>query len=86
VTVSAGLTNYSSDPGQVEDSLGLSGSVGGGFKAPLGKRALFRLEARGWATLTSGSASIVCGPGCSFSFGGSGWWQLGLRAAVAFIP
>jgi hypothetical protein len=70
----------------VSHATGLSGSIGGGFKVPLGRKALLRFEARGWGMLTSSSAAVVCGPGCSFALGGSGWWQLGVRAAVAFRP
>jgi hypothetical protein len=86
VTASVGLNRFGSIPGPESETTGLSASIGGGFKAPLGRKVLFRLEARGWAVLTSGSATIVCGPGCSFTLNGSGWWQVGLRAAVAFCP
>ena len=65
---------------------GLSGSIGGGFKVPLGRKASFRLEARGWAAFTGSSAAVVCGPGCSFGFSGEGWWQIGVRAAISFCP
>jgi hypothetical protein len=86
VTVAFGLSRYGADPGSVSESTGLSASIGGGFKVPIGKKTLFRLEARGWATLTSSSAAVTCGPGCSFAFSGEGWWQLGVRAAFSFCP
>lgn len=84
VTVALGLSRYGADPGSVSDGTGFSASVAGGLKVPIGTRALFRLEARGWAAFTSASAAVSCGPGCSFDFSGSGWWQLGLRAGFAF--
>ncbi len=86
VTAGLGLAWFGSDPGSVSDSMGLSGSIGGGFKVPIGRKALFRLEARAWAVLTSGTLAVDCGPGCRFSLGGEGFWQVGLRAAVAFRP
>lgn len=86
VTVALGLSRYGADPGSVSDSTGLSASIAGGFKVPMGRKALFRLEARGWAAFTSSSAAVSCGPGCSFAFSGEGWWQLGLRAGFAFRP
>jgi len=86
VTAAFGLSRYGADPGSVSDATGLSASIGGGFKVPLSSKALLRLEARGFAVITSSSTEVVCGPGCSFSFSGSGFWQVGLRAAVAFRP
>jgi len=86
VTVAAGLGRFGADPGHVDDSTGLSGSIGGGFKLPLSKKTLFRLEARGWAMVTSSSTAVVCGPGCSVSFSGEGWWQFGVRAAFSYLP
>lgn len=84
VTAAFGISRWGADPGEVTESTGLSGSIGGGFKVPMGAKALFRLEARGYAALTSESAAVVCGDGCSFALGGEGWWQFGVRAAVAF--
>ena len=46
VTVAAGLGHFGADPGSVDDPVNFSGSIGGGFKLPLSRRALFRLEAR----------------------------------------
>jgi hypothetical protein len=86
VTAGFGLSRYGADPGTVSDSTGLSASIGGGFKVPMGRKALFRLEVRGWSGITSSSAAVVCGEGCTVGFGGSGWWQLGVRAAIAFCP
>jgi len=86
VTAAVGLGWFGSDPGSVSESTGLSGSIGGGFKVPVGKKVLFRLEARAWALLTSGALAVDCGPGCRFSLSGEGFWQVGARAAVAFCP
>jgi len=86
VTVAAGLGRFGANPGHVDDSTGVSGSIGGGFKLPLSKKTLFRLEARGWAMVTSSSTAVVCGPGCSVSFSGEGWWQFGVRAAFSYLP
>jgi hypothetical protein len=86
VTAAVGLARFGSIPGPESETTGLSASIGGGFKVPLGSKALFRLEARGWTVLTGGSATVVCGPGCSLTLNGSGWWQVGVRAAVAFRP
>lgn len=86
VTLALGLSRYGSDSGSVSRSAGVSGSIGGGFKVPMGNKALFRLEARGWAILASGSAEVSCGPGCSFTFSGNAWGQIGIRAAVVFCP
>ena len=86
VTAAVGLGWFGSDPGSVSESAGLSGSIGGGFKVPVGRKVLFRLEARAWAMLTSGALAVDCGPGCRFSLSGEGFWQFGVRAAVAFCP
>lgn len=86
VTVAAGLSWYDASPGSVDESLGLSGSIGAGFRVPLSPRFSFRLEARGWGILASGSTAVVCGPGCAFAFSGEGWWQIGARAAIAYRP
>jgi hypothetical protein len=86
VTVALGAGRYGADPGHVSDSTGLSGSIGGGFKLPLSKKSLFRLEARGFGMVTSSSTTVECGPGCSVDFSAEGWWQFGVRAALAFVP
>jgi|KBSSwiStaDraftv2_1062776.scaffolds.fasta_scaffold91961_4 hypothetical protein len=86
VTVAAGLGHFGADPGSVDDPVNLSGSIGAGFKLPLSKKTLFRLEARGWGVLASASTAVTCGPGCSVSFSGDGWWQFGVRAAFAYVP
>lgn len=62
VTVGFGLSRYGADPGSVSASTGMSGSIGGGVKVPMGRRALFRLEARGWAGVTDSSAAIAWCP------------------------
>ena len=86
VTVAAGVGRYGADPGHVDDSTGFSGSIGAGFKLPISRRTLFRLEGRGWGMITSSSTAVQCGPGCSVAFSGEGWWQFGVRAALAFTP
>ncbi|HEX5043512.1 MAG TPA: hypothetical protein VFV75_11435 [Candidatus Polarisedimenticolaceae bacterium] len=86
VTVAAGLGHFQADPGSVDDPVNFSGSIGGGFKLPLSRKTLFRLEARGWAILASASTAVTCGPGCSVSFRGEGWGQFGVRAAFALVP
>jgi len=86
VTVAVGLDQVGADSGSVSHSVGLSTSIGAGVKVPLGRRAHLRLEARGWGTVTDSTVEVACGPGCSFSYSGTGWWQFGVRAAVAFLP
>jgi hypothetical protein len=83
ITAALGLTFFSASGASVEDSTDLSGSLGGGFQAPLGRRVAFRLEGRGYASLTGGELAVVCGPGCVARFSGGGWWQLGLRTGLA---
>lgn len=84
VTAALGLSYFSADGASVSDAFGLSGSIGGGFQIPLGKRVGFRLEARGYGTLTDATFAATCGPGCSIRLSGSGWFQLGARAGLAF--
>ena len=86
VTMALGLSRFGSDPGSVDNSTGLSASIAAGFKVPIGKTTLFRLEARGWGAFTDSSAAIACGQGCAFALGSEGWWQLGVRAAIAYCP
>jgi hypothetical protein len=83
ITAAVGLTFFSASGADVEDSTDFSGSLGGGFQAPLGKRVGFRLEGRGYASLTGGELAVVCGPGCVARFNGGGWWQLAVRAGLA---
>ena len=49
------------DAWEVNNGLGASGSLGGGFKVPIGKRVAFRLELRGYATISSTAVSVACG-------------------------
>jgi hypothetical protein len=67
----------------VDDSLGISGSIGGGVKVPLGSRLALRLELRGYATFSDSAFQAVCGPGCTVSFSSGGWYQLAARAGLA---
>jgi len=86
VTIAAGLGFLGAESGSLSRAAGLSGSLGAGFKVPVGDKTLLRLEARGWAILTGGAVDVACGPGCRLSLGGSGFWQLGVRAAIAYCP
>lgn len=82
VTASLGLTHYAADAGSVGSSTGFSGSLGGGFKVPAGKRVAFRFEVRGYATVTDAAVSATCGPGCTVQFSSSGWYQISARAGL----
>ena len=84
VTVAVGVAWYGADPGTVNDSLGLAGSVAAGAKVPLGDRTFLRFEARGYASFSSSSAAVVCGPGCTVAFGGEGFGQFGVRAGFGY--
>lgn len=86
VLASAGVTLLdSSVPGADLDS-GFSLGVGGGARVRIDRRLSLRVEARGWAVLTSGSAGAICSGGCLFLFSGSGLFQLegSVGLAVAF--
>jgi hypothetical protein len=83
VAASLGLTRYGSSPGDVENTIGVSGSLAGGFSVPMGQRLSFRFEVRGYATITDAAVSVACGPGCFVQFGGDGWYQLAARAGLA---
>lgn len=83
VAASVGLTRYGSSPGEVGNTVGLSGSLGGGFSVPMNDRLSFRFEVRGYATITDAAISVACGPGCFINFGGNGWYQLAARAGLA---
>ena len=82
VFVTLGATYFDGRGAEFDSSLGFSGSLGGGAKFFVSDRVGIRLEARGYGTLTSGSAGAVCGPGCVVGFSGSGWWQLEINAGV----
>jgi hypothetical protein len=84
VTAAVGASRYGASSGQVQHSVGFAGSLGGGFTVPLGRKAAFRLELRGFATLTDAAIAATCGAGCSVTFAGSGWYQIAARAGVAF--
>lgn len=82
VAASVGLTRYGASPGEVGNTLGASGSIAGGFKAPIGKKVAFKIELRGYATITDAAVSVTCGAGCSTQFVGSGWYQIAARAGL----
>lgn len=85
VAVDLGLTRIDADGARVEDSIGLSGSIGGGTKVALGSRLALRLELRGYATFTDSAFQAVCGPGCTVSLHTDGWFQLAGRVGLV-IP
>ena len=83
VSAALGLTHYGSDSGTVGDTIGFSGSLGGGFKAAMGKRLAFKFEVLGYATIADASLAVTCGPGCFVHFGSSGWYQFAARIGLA---
>ena len=83
VAASLGLTRYGSNPGEIENMIGVSGALGGGFSVPMGKRASFRFEALGYATLDDAALAVSCGPGCVTRLSADGWYQFALRVGVA---
>ena len=85
VAVALGLTHYEADPAAVSESVAFSGSIAGGVKIPMGRRALFRIEGRGWGTFTETDVAIRCGPGCQVDLRSQGWGQVGVRAGVALL-
>jgi len=83
VSATLGLTRYGASSGEVETTIGASGSLGGGFRVPINRALSFRFEVRGYATIADASVSVVCGPGCFVGFGGDGWYQLAARVGFA---
>jgi hypothetical protein len=83
VSCALGLTRYGADVGTVDHTLGFSGSLGGGFKAAMGKRLAFKFEILGYGTVNDAALSVSCGPGCLVQFASSGWFQLAARAGLA---
>lgn len=83
VSCAVGLTFYGSDVGPVEHTVGLSGSIGGGFEAPLSKRLAFKFHVLGYATVNDAALAVSCGPGCQVQFASSGWYQIQARAGLA---
>ena len=84
VSAAIGLTRFGSNPGDVGNSLGVSGSLAGGVQVPISRRTALHFEVRGYATLDDAAIAVACGPGCAAVFSGSGWYQLGARVGVAF--
>jgi hypothetical protein len=83
VSCALGLTHYGADTGTVDNTIGFSGSIGGGFKAAIGKKLAFKLEVLGYGTINNAALSVSCGPGCYVQFGSSGWYQLAARVGLA---
>lgn len=83
VSAALGLTRYGADAGTVDHTIGFSGSVGGGFKAAMGKHLAFKFEVLGYATVNDAALSVTCGPGCFVNFASSGWYQMSARAGLA---
>ena len=83
VSAALGLTHYGADAGTVDDSIGFSGSLGGGFKAAMGKRLAFKFEVLGYATVNAASLTVACGPGCFVHFAAGGWYQFAARIGLA---
>jgi len=83
VSASVGLTRYGASSGEVRSTIGASGSLGGGFRVPIGKSLSFRFDVRGYGTIADAAVSVACGPGCVVGFAGNGWYQLAARAGLA---
>jgi len=83
VSCALGLTHYAADTGTVDNTLGFSGSLGGGFKAAMGKRLAFKFEALAYATINDAALSVSCGPGCFVQFTSGGWYQFAARVGLA---
>ena len=83
VTAALGLTRYGASSGDVGSTIGVSGSLGGGMKVPVGKRLSFRFEVKGYATTTDAAISVTCGPGCFVRFSANGWYQIAGSAGLA---
>ncbi|HUC44873.1 MAG TPA: hypothetical protein VMR65_12585 [Candidatus Sulfotelmatobacter sp.] len=83
VSATVGLTRIGTGSGSVSDGIGFSGSIGGGMKVQIGRRAALKLELLGYATFSSSTVAVTCGPGCFVNFSGTGWYQLAARAGLA---
>lgn len=82
VAVALGLTHLGADGASVDESLGFSGSLGGGVKVPVGHALALRFELRGYANFTSGAVQVTCGPGCTVNLHADGWYQLAARMGL----
>jgi hypothetical protein len=83
VSCALGLTHYDADTGTVDNELGFSGSIGGGFKAKISDRLKFKFEALAYATINDAALSVSCGPGCFVQFSSGGWYQFEARVGLA---
>jgi hypothetical protein len=83
VSCALGLTHYAADTGTVDNTLGFSGSLGGGFKAKISDRLKFKFEALAYATINDAALSVSCGPGCFVQFSSGGWYQFEARVGLA---
>jgi len=72
---------YEPHPGRTRPFV--SASIGGGMKVQIGRRAALKLELLGYATFSSSTVAVTCGPGCFVNFSGTGWYQLAARAGLA---
>jgi hypothetical protein len=85
VSGTVGFTLLSPDASGYDLELLLSGTLGGGVKVPISKRAYVRLEGRGVGMLATGSAAGVCGGGaCVLGLSGAGIGQLEFLAGLAY--
>ena len=82
VSATLGVTRYGTSTGDVQTATAFSGSLGGGFKVPAGKRLSLRFEVLGYATGSGASATMSCGTNCSIEYGGNGWYQLAARVGL----
>jgi hypothetical protein len=83
VAAALGLTRFDARGATVDDSVGLSGSIAGGVKIPMGSRVALRFELRGYATFQDLALQASCGPGCLVSFTAGGWYQVTGRLGIA---
>lgn len=82
VAAAVGLSRLDATSARVDHSVALSGSLGGGFKVPLGARLALRLELRGYASLTETAIQATCGPGCNIELHADGWYQFAGRVGL----
>jgi hypothetical protein len=83
VTVALGLTRFGASSADVTSAFGFSGSLGGGFDVPVGKRCAFRFDVKGYATISDASVAVACGSGCFVHFAAQGWYQIAVHAGLS---
>lgn len=85
VSATAGLSLLSPDDSDYDMDLLFAGTLGGGVKVPVSKRAGLRFEGRGVALISLDGSAGACAPvGCTIAFAGSGIGQLELLAGFWF--